>query len=422
MSEFKKIEDGKVEITATVDGEKWANAKKKAFKKLLGNLSIKGFRKGQVPENLAKKYISDAEVNYEAVNDMTKKVFEEVLDEHKVELIDQASLNIPELDNDHAVLTFTCPVKPDVKLGDYKSLKYVEEETVVTDEEVEKEISDVLNRKADLELKEDGAVEEGDTAVIDFEGFKDGVAFDGGKGENFDLVIGSHSFIPGFEEQLIGMKAEEEKDINVTFPEDYHVADLKGAPVVFKVTVHEIKKKVLPELDEEFIKTMKIDNVNTVDEYKTYVKDNLTRMKKSENENAASEKLLEEFADICEVNVPDVMVNQEVESLIQEQANRLIYQGITMEQYRQIIGQNEEAMKKALEPSALKRVKVSLCLEALVKEENIQVSDEDVDKHYEEIANSYGMPVADIKNYIPIENVKNDLQLSKAIEVLKNNK
>lgn len=422
MSEYKKIEDGKAEITVRVEGEKWAEAKKKAFNKLLKNLEIKGFRKGQVPTSLASKYINDAQVNAEAVNSVTNETFEEALKEHEVDLIDRASLDIKELDNDKATLVFVCPVKPDVKLGDYKSLKYKEPEVSVSDEELDEEVNKVLERKADLELKEDGEVEDGDTAVIDFEGFKDGVAFEGGKGENYDLVIGSKSFIPGFEEQLIGMKPEEEKDINVTFPENYHVEDLKGKPVVFKVKVHEIKKKVLPTLDDEFIKELKIYDVNTVEEYKNYLKEQSLNRKKNEAENTATEALLDNLDEMCEVNIPKVMIDQEVDSMFQEQAQRLMYQGISMEQYQKIIGQNSEEMKKVLEPMATRRVKTSLVLEAIAKAENVEVSAEDIEKHYDELANMYQMDKEEIKKYVPESNVKVDLKLSKVIDLLKNNK
>ena len=422
MSEYKKIEDGKAEITVTIEGNKWAEAKKKAFNKLLKNLQIKGFRKGQVPTSLANKYINDAQVNAEAVNSVTNETFEEVLKEHEVDLIDRASLDIKELDNDKATLVFVCPIKPDVKLGDYKSLKYEEPKVEVSDEELNEEINKVLERKADLELKEDGTVEEGDTAVIDFEGFKDGVAFEGGKGENYDLVIGSKSFIPGFEEQLIGMKAEEEKDIDVTFPENYHAEELKGKAVVFKVKVHEIKKKVLPILDDEFVKELEIKDVNTVDEYKNYLKEQSLNRKKNEAENTATEALLDNLNEMCEVNIPKVMIDQEVDNMFQEQAQRLMYQGISMEQYQKIIGQNNEEMKKVLEPMATRRVKTSLCLEAVAKAENVEVSAEDIEKHYDELSSMYQMDKEEIKKYVPESNVKEDLKLTKTIDLLKTNK
>ncbi|MBQ3419280.1 MAG: trigger factor [Erysipelotrichaceae bacterium] len=420
MSEYKKIEDGKASITVEIAGEKWEEAKNKAFNKLSKNLQIKGFRKGQVPTTLAKKYISEGEINLEAANSLTNSTFEEVLKEHDVELIDRANLDFKELNNDKVVMEFNCPIKPDVKLGDYKSLKYEEPDVSVSDEELDEEINRVLERKADLELKEEGSVESGDTAVIDFEGFKDGVAFEGGKGENYDLVIGSNSFIPGFEDQLIGMKAEEEKEINVTFPENYHVDDLKGAPVVFKVKVHEIKRKVLPTLDDEFVKDLKIDNVNTVDEYKNYLKEQKLNAKKSEAENTATEALLDNLSEMCEVNIPQVMIDTEVDNMFQEQAQRLMYQGISMEQYQKIIGQNNEEMKKVLEPMASRRVKTSLCLEAVGKAENVEISDEDIEKHYDELADMYKMDKEEVKKYVTVKNVKDDLKITKTIEILKN--
>lgn len=422
MSEYKKIEDGKGELTVTLDGDKWQEAKKKAFNKLSKNLQIKGFRKGQVPNSLANKYISDKEVQLEAAQNNLQNIFEEALKEHEIELIDRANVDFKEIDENKAIIVFTCPIKPDVKLGDYKALKYEKEEVKVEEAEIDDEINRVLDRKADLELKEDGEVENGDTAVIDFEGFKDGVPFEGGKGENYDLVIGSNSFIPGFEEQLIGMKPEEEKDLNISFPENYHVEDLKGQPVVFKVKVHEIKRKVLPTLDDEFVKELKIDNVNNVQEYRDYLKDQKLKAKENEAENAASEALLDKLNDICEVNIPKVMIDTEVENMFNEQAQRLMYQGITMEQYQKMLGQNADEMKKILEPMATRRVKTSLCLEAVSQEEKVEVSQEEIEKHYDELSDLYKMDKEEIKKYISESNVKQDLRLTKTMDILKNNK
>lgn len=419
MSEYKKIEDGKAEISVTVEGEKWEKAKKKAFDKILKDLQVKGFRKGQVPVNLAHKFINDGEVFAKAANDIANETFEEVLNEHEVELIDRASLDYNEINADGVKMTFTCPIKPDVKLGDYKSLKYEEEESKVEDDEVEEEIKRTLERKADLELKEDGEVENGDTVVLDFEGFKDGVAFEGGKGDNYDLVIGSNSFIPGFEDQLVGMKAEEEKEINVTFPENYHVDELKGAPVVFKVKIHEIKKKVLPALDDEFVKELQIENVNTVEEYKNHLKEQKLNAKKAQAENSATEALLDKLSEMCEVNIPQVMIDSEVETMFNEQAQRLMYQGISMEQYQKIIGQNSEEMKKILEPMATRRVKTSLCLKAVSDAEKVEVSDEEVDEHYGKLADTYKMEKEEIKKYIPEKDIEEELKLTKTIELLK---
>ena len=266
MSEYRKIENAKAELICTLDQEEWKKAQETAFRKLAAKVEIKGFRKGQAPRHLAEKYVNHNEVLLDAAEALAQETLNKAVEEHNVILIDRPSLKIDEMTDEKCVLNFECPVYPDVTLGDYKSLEYKPEEVTVDEKEIDDQIADLLNRKADLELKEDGEVEDGDTTVIDFEGFLDGTAFEGGKGDNYDLVIGSHSFIPGFEEQLIGMKSEETKDITVTFPEDYHAEDLKGKEAVFKVTVHEIKKKVLPELNDEFVAEQKIENVNTVEE------------------------------------------------------------------------------------------------------------------------------------------------------------
>ena len=419
MAEYKKIEDGKVELTCSIKGEKWEAATKKAFDKLVKKLDIKGFRKGQVPASLAKKYITDEACWYEAASELSNEAFKEALDEHHVDLIDQASMDLKEIGAEGVTIVFNCPVKPDVTLGDYKALKYELEEVTVTDEEVENEINKTLERKGDLELKEDGAVEDGDTVVIDFEGFKDEVAFDGGKADNYELVIGSHSFIPGFEEQVIGMKSEETKDINVTFPEDYHVEELKGAPVVFKVTVHEIKKKVLPTLDDEFVKELKIENVETVDAYKEHVKESILASKKAEAERKADEKLLKALCDEATINIPSVMIEKETEAMLNDQAARLQYQGIPFDQYLKIIGQTREDIKKQLEESATARIKTTLCLEEIAKLENLEASDEDIEKYYDDMAKGYGMDVAEVKKYVPKENIIDDVKLQKAVDFLK---
>ncbi len=419
MAEYKKIEDGKAELTCAIKGEKWEAATKKAFDKLVKKLDIKGFRKGQVPASLAKKYITDEACWYEAASELSNEAFKEALDEHHVDFIDHSRMDLNEICAEGVTIVFICPVKPDVTLGDYKALKYELEEVTVTDEEVENEINKTLERKGDLELKEDGAVEDGDTVVIDFEGFKDEVAFDGGKADNYELVIGSHSFIPGFEEQVVGMKSEETKDINVTFPEDYHVEELKGAPVVFKVTVHEIKKKVLPTLDDEFVKELKIENVETVDAYKEHVKESILAGKKAEAERKADEKLLKALCDEATINIPSVMIEKETEAMLNDQAARLQYQGIPFDQYLKIIGQTREDIKKQLEESATARIKTTLCLEEVAKLENLEASDEDIEKHYDDMAKGYGMDVAEVKKYVPKENIIDDVKLQKAVDFLK---
>ncbi len=321
--------------------------------------------------------------------------------------------------DDKCVLTFVCPVMPDVKLGDYKSIEYKLEKVKALKKEIDDEIADLLNRKADLELKEDGEVEDGDTTVIDFEGFLDDVPFEGGKGENYDLVIGSHSFIPGFEEQLIGMKAEETKDIMVTFPEDYQAENLKGKECRFTVTVHEIKKKVLPELNDEFVKELKFDNVNTVEELKNHTKENILKRKEADAKNKAENDLMDKLAEITEVEIPEVMLKSELDSMIQTYESRMMQQGLSLAQFLQITNQSIDDLRENMKDDAAKRIKINLALDEIAKAENVTVEAEDVEKEYSNMAEMYGMPVEDIRKYVPEETLKDDLRLQKALDLLK---
>ena len=419
MAEYKKIENAKAELTCTLDGEKWNKAKESAFNKLAKKVEIKGFRKGQAPRNLVEKYINSNEVLIEAAESLAQEALNNAIDEHNVSLIDRPQLKIDEINDEKCVITFECPVYPDVNLKDYKSIEYKLEEVTVDDKEVDDQIADLLERKADLELKEDGEVEDGDTVVIDFEGFLDDVAFDGGKGENYDLVIGSHSFIPGFEEQLIGMKAEETKDINVTFPEDYQAENLKGKETRFTVTVHEIKKKVLPELNDEFVKEQKITNVNTVEDLKNYTKDNITNRKEAEAKNTAENNLMNQLAELVEVDIPEVMINSELNNMIQNYEQRMMQQGISLAQFMQITGQTIDQLRDSMKDDAVKRIKINLGLDEIAKKENIQVSEEDINEEYQKMADMYSMPVEEIKKIIPDTTLKDDLRLQKALDLLK---
>lgn len=419
MAEYKKIENAKAELTSVLEGEAWEAAKKAAFKKIAKNIEVKGFRKGQAPQGIVSKYVNRGEVLLNAAESLAQGALEAALDEHNVELIDRPELDVKEINEDKCVLVFKCAVLPDVALGDYKSLEYKVEEVNVTDEDVEADINALLNRKADLELKEDGTVENGDTTVIDFEGFLDGVPFDGGKGENYDLVIGSGSFIPGFEEQLIGMKAEETKDIDVTFPEDYHAEELKGKAVKFTVTVHEIKTKVLPTLDDEFVKEQKIDGVNTVEELKADSKKRLTERKTADATNAAEEALLEGLVNLVEVEIPEVMINRETENMVNDYAQRLQQQGLNIQQFLQITNQTVDQLKESMKDDAVKRIKTNLALAEIAKLENVEVTDEDVNKELQNMSEMYGIEVEQIKTLVPASQIKDDLKIQKTVELLK---
>ncbi|MBO4358322.1 MAG: trigger factor [Erysipelotrichaceae bacterium] len=420
MSEFKKLENAKAELTCTLEGETWQNARKSAFNKLASKLEIKGFRKGQAPRHLAEKYISNNEVLIDAAESLAQLALNDAVDEHDVTLIDRPELKLDELTDDKCVMSFVCPVLPDVTVKDYKKLNYKVEEVKVEDKEVQDEIANLLNRKADLELKEDGEVEDGDTAVIDYEGFLDGVPFEGGKDENHDLVIGSNTFIPGFEEQLLGMRSEETKEIEVNFPEDYHAEELKGKPAKFVVTVHEIKKKVLPELNDEFVKELKIDGVETVDQLNEYTKSNMLKRRQDNAEKDAEQALIEQLAEKTEVDIPEVMINSELDSMVQTYESNLMQQGLGLQQFLQFTNQTVDQLKDSLREDAIKRIKTNLALSEISKLEDVKVNDEDIQEEYRKMSEMYSMPVEDIEKYVPRDSLTDDLKLQKTLDLLKN--
>ena len=419
MSEYKKVENAKAELTVTLDGEKWKNAIDSAFNKLARKVEVKGFRKGQAPKHLVEKYISHNETLLDAAEALAQKALEDGIDEHEITLIDRPELKVDELSDDKCVLTFICPVLPDVKLGDYKKIKYKEEEAKVDENEINDQIVTLLNQKADLELKEDGEVEDGDTVVIDFEGFKDGEPFEGGKADNYDLVIGSNSFIPGFESQLIGMKSEETKDIDVKFPDDYHAEEMKGQPATFKVTVHEIKKKVLPELNDEFVEELKYENVKTVEDLKNYTKENLLKRKSDDAKRKAEDDLLDKLAEMTEVEIPDALLKSETDNIVSNYEQNMMQQGFSLADFLKMTGQKMEDFRDSLKENAIKRIKVNLALDEISKKEKVEVIEDDINEEYKKMSEMYGMDVEDVKKYIPADNIKSDLKSQKTLELLK---
>ena len=334
-------------------------------------------------------------------------------------LVDRPELRIDEINEEKVILKFICAVKPEVKLGDYKGLPIKKKATRVTQKDIDAEVERLQQRYADMVVKEEGNVESGDTAVIDFEGFKDGVAFDGGKAESYPLEIGSGAFIPGFEDQLIGMAKEETKDINVTFPEDYQVAELAGQPVVFKVTVHEIKTKVLPEANDELIKEAKIKDVETMEDYRAYVKKNLSERKDRENEENFTNELLEKVVANAEVEIPDAMIERETDEMVREITQRLSAQGFTLEQFAQVTGQDEEKIRAEVRQDAEKKVRVRLVLEAVAEAEQFEISDEEIDAELKAIADQYSMQIEQVRNLISHDAVSYDLRQRKALELIK---
>ncbi len=401
-------------LKTTVDGETWKKAQDKAFNKLAKELTLPGFRVGKVPSSMAKKHISAQHILMEAVDLVASEALMAAVDEHNLWMIARPELGIESIDENAVQLSFTVTVKPEVKLGEYKGLEIKKDEVSVSDEDVENQCKALQQRYAELEVKEDGSVENGDTAVIDFEGFKDGVAFAGGKGDNYPLEIGSGAFIPGFEEQLIGMKSEETKDINVTFPEGYQEPTLAGQPAVFKVTVHEIKTKVLPEFNDELVKLAKIENVNTCEEFKEFVRKDMLAYKQRQADEKFTNDCLSAVVDACEVEIPQVMIDQETDNMVNEFAQRLAQQGFSLDQFKQMTGQSDEQIREQMSVDATNTVKVRLVLDAIAVAEGLEANEEEVNGEYARIADLYKMDVEKVKSLISADNIAYDLRLRRA--------
>ena len=408
------------EITIKIEGKEWEEALDKAFKKANKKAKIDGFRPGHAPKDVfLKKYGKEslmADAADLCINDAYLKMLEENKD---LEIVAQPELGLKSLDENGVEFIFKLTLKPEVKLGKYKGLKVKKDSTDVTEEEIDETIMTMRNRYAENQIK-DGEVEDGDIAVIDFEGFKDDVAFDGGKGEDYSLKIGSHTFIPGFEEQIIGMKKGESKDINVTFPEDYHSEDLKGQPVVFKVTVKEVKETIIPELSKEFFEDLGLEGVNDEAALRAQVKENIKARKEMDAENKYIDELLKAAIKNMTVEVPDVMVNEEVDRMLNQYEENLKMQGLTLEQFYQFTNSDEAALKEQMKEEALNRVKSRLLLEEIAKAEKIEISEEEANEEANKLAEKYGMKVDEfLKAFGGIDMIKYDSKMRQAIEILK---
>ncbi len=410
-------------LTVTVEGDVWAKAQKSTLNKLANNANIPGFRKGKAPISLIKKQFGEKAIQYEAAESIANKVLQEAVEEKDLWLVARPTLDIESIDETKVVFTFNCTVKPEVTLGEYKGLNIKKDEVSVDESDVENECTRLRERFADLIVKEGegAAVENGDTTVIDFEGFRDGVPFEGGKAEGHTLEIGSGQFIPGFEEKMLGMKIGETRNIELTFPEDYHAEDLAGAAVVFTVTVHEIKSKDLPELNDELVKKAKVEGVETVEAYKEYASKTLLENREKDAAERFEEAILTALCENATVEIPQVMIDDETDQIFQQYVQRLTSQGLTMEQYYQFTGQSEEMLRSQMSIDGAKRVEIRLILEAIVKAENLTVSDEELANEYQKLADMYQMDVNVIKGYIPADNLSFDVLQMKALDFVKGN-
>ena len=422
-TEVKKLEKSMVEIKAVFDKEEWAAAQDKALNKIAGTAKLDGFRKGHAPKNLIKAKVGAKALREQAFEEILSDNYAKIFIDNNVTPVAQPSANINVCTDTELEVTFTCPVRPEFTLGEYKGLDVKKTQVRVTKKDVEERLKDYQNQFAELVVKEDVTVEEGDTAVIDYEGFKDGVAFEGGKAENYSLEIGSHSFIPGFEEGLVGMKAGEEKEINLTFPEEYHAAELAGAAVVFKVKVHEIKAKVLPEIDDELAKDVNIDGVETLEQLQEKIKDQIRSMKKAEAENKFNEEVIKAVIANNEFDVPEAMIDQEVMNIVNEINQNLSQQGLNIEMYQKMTGKTMEDIKADVKDQAEERVKLNLILDEIVKAENIEVTDGEMEDELKEIATYYNQPLEEIKKILAGQEyvLKSDLTHRKALQLIKDN-
>ncbi len=420
--EIKKEETKKNvhEVPVKIEGEQWTKALDKSFAKKQKTAKVDGFRTGKVPRDIYEKHYGKESLFLEAADLLLQEAYLKAMEDSKLVPVVQPSVDLKGIDENGVEFVFTIVTKPEVNVKKYKGLNIKPEKVEITDEEINHELGHLLERYTELVNKEDGAVESGDVAVIDFEGFKDGVAFDGGKGENYSLEIGSNTFIPGFEDQIIGMKSGEEKDLDITFPEDYGAKDLAGAKVVFKVKVNEIKTKEKRELDEEFFEDLGMEGVNSEETLKEEIKKSIEAQKEAEAENNYIDKILEEVSKNVEVDIPEPMVDEEVNRLLKRFEEQMKMQGISLDLYYQFTNSNEEALKSQMEKEAYSNVLYRLMLEEIMNLEKIEVSSEEAEKEAEELAKKYQMEKDEfLAQFGGIEMIQYDLEMRKAIELLK---
>ncbi len=405
-------------LTITVDGKEWEEALKKTYDKNKKNIKVDGFRPGKVPYEMYVKKNGYEPLFYEASDMVAQKAFEKALSEEKLEPVARPIVNIKEVDKDKIIFEFTIITKPELNIKKYKDLKIKKDKLKVTKEEIDHEIEHLLEHYAELVIK-DGKVENGDTAIIDYEGSIDGVPFDGGKAENYSLVIGSGVFIPGFEEQLIGMEKETEKDIKVTFPEDYHAENLKGKEAVFKVKLHEIKVKQNRELDDDFFEDLGMEGVNSKETLESEIKEHLETHKKEDIENKFVDEVMDAISKNTDVDIPEEMVEDEIDRLLQRMEQNLRYQGISLDLYYQFTKTTEADLRNQLEKDAFKNVLYRLILEEIIKLEDIKISDKELEKELDDMTKKYNATREDIlKDIGGEEMLRYDLEVRRAFDKL----
>ncbi|HZG87098.1 trigger factor [Paenibacillus sp.] len=418
---WEKLESNVGVLTIEVEAEHVNEALDKAFKKVSSKVNVPGFRKGKVPRQIFEAKFGVESLYQEAIDILLPEAYTYALQETGIEPIDRPEVDIESFaKNQPMKLTAKVQVKPEVTLGEYKGLEVEGKSTEVTDEEIGEELKRLQQRHAEIVPVEDGEAQMGDIAVIDFEGFVDGEAFEGGKGEKHSLELGSNSFIPGFEEGVVGMKKGEEKDVEVTFPEDYHAENLKGKAATFKVKLQELKRKNLPELDDEFAKD--VSEFETLEEFKKDLESKLKARKEREFRIHQEQSVIDQASANATVDVPAVMVETELNNMVKEFESRLRAQGMTLQMYFQFTNQSESALKEQMQPDAEKRVRNNLVLEAIAKAEGLEASDEDLEKELQTMADTYQRPVEEIRSILTangrLEDIQSELSMKRAVDFL----
>lgn len=415
---IEKLDKNMAKLTIEVSVEDFEKAVEVAYQKNKGKIEVPGFRKGKVPRKMIEQMYGKEVFFEDAANEVIPEAYEKAYDECEEEIVSAPKIEVTQIEvGKPFIFTAEVALKPEVKLGKYKGIKVDKVAVEVTEEEVNEAIETERKNSARTVSVEDRPIQDGDTTVIDFEGFVDGVAFEGGKGENYPLTIGSHSFIDTFEEQLIGKSINDEVEVNVTFPEDYHAEELKGKPALFKVTIKEIKENQLPELDDEFAE--EVSAYDTFAEYKESVKKNLEEKKEADAKNAKEEAVVEAIIADAEMEIPEAMIATQQRQMVDEFAQRLAMQGLSMEQYSQFTGMTAAAMMEQVKPQAEKRIKSRLVLEAVVEAEKIEVSDAEYEEELAKMAEAYKMEVEQIKEIMDDERaveMKKDMAIQKAVE------
>lgn len=421
-SEVNMKEKSLAEIVFDVPPEEFKKALEKAFRKNSKKFSIPGFRPGKAPMNIVTKYYGEGVLYDDAVEDIAQSAYTKAIEEHSLDVVSKPEIDeISEIGSEKGIkFTIKVTVKPEVQLGEYKGVKVEKEELKISREDIEKELDGVRERNSRMVPADDREAREGDTANIDYEGFLDGESFEGGKGQGYDLRIGSNSFIPGFEDQVKGKKAGDEFEVNVTFPEDYHAENLKGKDVVFNVKLNSIKVKELPEADDEFAKD--VSEFDTLEEYKKSLEEKLEKRERERIEKEFEENVIKKVVEGSSVEIPDTMIENEADRMVQEQATRMKQQGIELEQFLQYTGQKMENFKQQMRESAQDSVKTKLVIEAIEKELDFEITQEEIDEQIEKMAEQYNMKVEEVKKQIPedADFIKDSIKTTKTVEYLKN--